>query len=433
MSKNKYINTFNSFGSLIAGSSAGYFIVLLVSPIITRIYSPEEFGRFAVFGSIVAIFSIVASLSFEFGILGSLRRPLALRFSLAATLLASSILFVGLLASLALSVFGIVDFLLSPSEIVLAFVSCFIAVVTNISINSAIHANQSSVAARGAFLNLSMRSLLQVSFGYLFGGLNSLIYGDVVGRMIGLIAVERGTFRAALNGFFNYQKIIWKHIKGNASYVFYLTPANAIETALVWLIAPLFAIFYDPIVGGIVAMVQRLASAPLTIINQSLGQVFHHYASRMYQKDSMHIITNTLLIALFTLLLLVGMMLFFWFYGEKISVIIFGDQWGGAGYVMFMFLPLYYLYFLSLITNRLLIIMSRTYIKLIASVFHLILLLGVLPFANLLGLDWVGGMTMLVSCLVCSHLLGFVIVLVLIRSYPHPGSFVLDKLFLKRI
>jgi O-antigen/teichoic acid export membrane protein len=278
-----------------------------------------------------------------------------------------------------------------------------------------------------------MRSLLQVGFGYLFGGLSSLIYGDVVGRLIGWMAVERGSFRAALMGFFSYRKIIWKHIKSNASYVFFLTPANAIETALVWLLAPLFTIFYDPIIGGIVAMVQRLASAPLTIINQSLGQVFHHYASRVYEKDSILIIRNTLLITFFTMPLLVGMMLIFWFYGEKISIIIFGDQWGSAGYVMFIFLPLYYVYFLSLITNRLLMIMSRTYIKLIASIFHLILLLGVLPFANWLGLDWVGGMMMLASCLTCSHLLVFIIVLLLIRSYPHPGSFGLDKFFSKRI
>ena len=76
-------NLLGSFGRLAAGSTFGYVLALLVSPIITRIYSPEEFGRFAVFGSIVAIFSIVATLSFEFGILGSLRRPLALRFSLA--------------------------------------------------------------------------------------------------------------------------------------------------------------------------------------------------------------------------------------------------------------------------------------------------------------------------------------------------------------
>ena len=41
----------------------------------------------------------------------------------------------------------------------------------------------------------------------------------------------------------------------------------------------------------------------------------------------------------------------------------------------------------NIITNILLMIMSRTYIKLIAFIFHQILLLGFLPFANFLGLN----------------------------------------------
>lgn len=124
-------------------------------------------------------------------------------------------------------------------------------------------------------------------------------------------------------------------------------------------------------------------------------------------------------------------MTIFWIYGEKISILVFGDQWGGAGYVMFMFLPLYYVYFLSLITNRLLMIMSRTYIKLIASFFHLLLLLGSLPLAIHMGLDWKGGMSILISALNFSHLLVFIIVLLLVRKCPNPGSFILDKFFIK--
>lgn len=432
MSKKNHINILKSFGSLITGSVSGYFLVLLVSPIITRIYSPEEFGRFAVFGSIVAIFSIITTLSFEFGILGSLSRTLALRFSLVATLVSALLLLIGLLISFALSLLGVVDFLLSPAELLLAFVSCFIAVITNIAINMAIHSNHSAVAARGTFFNLSMRSLLQVGFGYSFGGLIGLIYGDVIGRLIGWFAVERGSFRVAIKGFLSYRKIVWNHIKNNASYIFFLTPANAVETALVWLLAPLFTIFYDPFVGGVVAMIQRLASAPLTIINQSLGQVFHHFAAKEYGGNSLKIVRYTLHITFFTLPLLGLLMAIFWAYGEKISILVFGDQWSGAGYVMFMFLPLYYVYFLSLITNRLLMIMSRAYIKLIASILHLFLLLGSLPLAIYMGLDWKGGMSILIGSLTLSHLMTFIIVLLLVQKCAHPGSFVLDKFFSKR-
>jgi len=428
-SQNSFLS---SFGRLVAGSSIGYILVLLVSPIITRIYTPEEFGRFSVFSSIVAIFSIIATLSFEFGILGASRRSLALRFSMAATFLAALILFMGLLIALSLTHFSVIDLLLSPLEIFLAFISCFIAILTNIFINTAIHSNNSAIAARGTFLNLSMRSFLQVGFGYLLGGLHSLIYGDLIGRLIGLIAVKPPPFRSALKSFFDYRNIIWKHIKSNTSYIIYLTPANAMETSLVWLFAPLFTIFYDPLIGGVVAIVQRLAFAPLTIINQSLGQVFHRYASKVYKKNPIQIIRNIIFISFSAFPLLVILMFIFWVYGEKFSILIFGSQWGDVGRVIFIFLPLYFIYFLSLITNRLLIVMSRTYIKLISSIINLIVLLGVLPLASALSLDWVSGMILLTACLSCSHLLVFIITLILVKNYSQSGSFILDHFFIRK-
>lgn len=71
-------------GKLAVGSVGGYTIVLLLSPVMTRLYTPEEFGQFAIFSSIVAVASVFMSLSLELGILSAKRRSEASRYAFLA-------------------------------------------------------------------------------------------------------------------------------------------------------------------------------------------------------------------------------------------------------------------------------------------------------------------------------------------------------------
>ena len=55
--------------SLLAGGAvAGQAIIVAASPILTRLYSPEDFGVLAVFASLLSILSIVASLRYQLAI-----------------------------------------------------------------------------------------------------------------------------------------------------------------------------------------------------------------------------------------------------------------------------------------------------------------------------------------------------------------------------
>ena len=53
---------------LVGGTISAQVIVLLASPILTRIYSPEEFGILSVYSAILAFFTIFASLRYELAI-----------------------------------------------------------------------------------------------------------------------------------------------------------------------------------------------------------------------------------------------------------------------------------------------------------------------------------------------------------------------------
>ncbi|MGQ9623675.1 MAG: lipopolysaccharide biosynthesis protein, partial [Candidatus Caldatribacteriaceae bacterium] len=53
---------------LAGGTALGQAVTVLVSPILTRLYSPEDFGVFGVYASLLGIVAVIASLRYEYAI-----------------------------------------------------------------------------------------------------------------------------------------------------------------------------------------------------------------------------------------------------------------------------------------------------------------------------------------------------------------------------
>jgi O-antigen/teichoic acid export membrane protein len=56
-----------NIATLAAGTAIGQSIATLASPVLTRLYSPSDFGVFAVYASIIGIIGSVASLNMNAG------------------------------------------------------------------------------------------------------------------------------------------------------------------------------------------------------------------------------------------------------------------------------------------------------------------------------------------------------------------------------
>ena len=63
--KNSFIN---NVSTLIAGTSVAQLIPILISPILTRIYSPEDFGLYATIVAISSVCAISSCLRYEYAI-----------------------------------------------------------------------------------------------------------------------------------------------------------------------------------------------------------------------------------------------------------------------------------------------------------------------------------------------------------------------------
>ena len=92
----------HSVAKLAGGTAVSRLLVLMAAPLLTRIYTPDDFGVLAVYGSIVNIAVVLSSLRFEFAI------PLPEQDDIAANLMA--VAFVVLLSWTTLIGFGTLVF-----------------------------------------------------------------------------------------------------------------------------------------------------------------------------------------------------------------------------------------------------------------------------------------------------------------------------------
>jgi O-antigen/teichoic acid export membrane protein len=392
----------SALGKLISGSVFGYGLVLLLSPVLTRLYSPTEFGTFAVFGAFVAISSIFMAFSLELGILSVRSKGGAINFGIAATAVA---ILIGLGLTTALTLYILLggSLPLPAWSLYLAVSSCFMAVMTSIGVNWSIRSENPGIAARATFTSLAGRSGMQAGLGIGPGGLEGLVIGEVLGRLLGWMMSEQGIFKLALTKMRRTPLAILKLVERHKSYPLLVTPGMAIDSALVWLPAPLFALMFDPLVGGFIALIQRLGSAPLTIANQSVVQLFHREASRILGTQNHRILRSVLKAVFATLPLLAGIGFLLWLYGENLAIAAFGAHWAGAEYVALILLPLYYVQLISLLTNRLILIMGMMRLKFLGSVLHLIILLITIFGGALAGLSWKAALVAFSVSLCVSH------------------------------
>ena len=54
-----------SVSVLVGGTAAGQIIVMAASPILTRLYSPEDFGLLSVYAGLLGILGVIASLRYQ--------------------------------------------------------------------------------------------------------------------------------------------------------------------------------------------------------------------------------------------------------------------------------------------------------------------------------------------------------------------------------
>jgi hypothetical protein len=194
------------------------------------------------------------------------------------------------------------------------------------------------------------------------------------------------------------------------------------ENFLVWLPAPIFAFTFGAEVGGLVALVQRFVSVPLTIANQSIAALFHREFVGRSEEQTATI--RKMLIGMAAVVGATSMPLSAVIErrgSELASVVFGGEQWSGVATVTAAFIPICAAQFICLFTDRILLIIGRNDLKLIFLMFALLIGGMVIIVSSSLGWAWQTAMWAYAGSQTLVYLLLFFTVIRASESYSGSG------------
>lgn len=337
MGKNDSVNkkTFGrDVGKLVSGTVIAQAIALLITPVITRIFSPSIYGVASVFTSIVAIITVIACMRYELAIL----LPKDDKDAGAIFLLCLIILFcVSLLCIPFLFIFGDTIAELLGNKAVKEYL---FLIPLAVFIDGLYLALRYWNTRRKRFGTQATTQALQslgsngLKLGFGTAGLMfpaSLILGDILGKGAGTAVLVAQAVRNDLKLIaesFSPKNIKRQMIRYRRFPL--LDSCSSFINTLSWQMPVLLLTsFFSPAVAAFYTLGFQIVQAPLNLVGGSVSQVFFQRLSVAKHDGTMGEITSDicslmLLVSVFPCLLL-------FMVGGDLFSLIFGNEWKEAG------------------------------------------------------------------------------------------------------
>ncbi|MGE4511693.1 MAG: lipopolysaccharide biosynthesis protein [Sulfurimonadaceae bacterium] len=326
--------------TLMTGTTIAQAIPIAISPILTRIYTPEDFGVLALFVAITAIFGSIANGRYELAIMLPKKDEDAINiFALGFIIVSCLSLFL-----LVLVIFFNDYFtnLLGNDEIGfwLYFIplTVFFTGLWNI-LNYFNNRRKNYKDLRNATILKSIVSaVVQLSIGFVKQGPTGLITATIVPQFLANTRLLKNIFKdKILISKISKVKVIAlaKRYRDFPKFSSWAALANSSSQNLTNI---LISAFFGITTLGFYSLVYRVLGIPTTLIGSSIGQVFFQQASHVKHsnKNVMNIFVSTL-----KKLIILSMLLYIplFFVVSDVFTLVFGEKWSIAGEYAQLLLP----------------------------------------------------------------------------------------------
>lgn len=333
--------------AIFTGTALAQLVPLLVSPILTRLYSPELFGIFASFVAISTIIGSIASLRYEVSI------PLPKRIKHAYAISHIAITFI--VATTVLSFLGLwfyyddlVNILKDDAFIWLFFIPLTVFFIGTNQVVSYLSNREKLfyALAKNRVVQSLTTSASQLGLFFI-----QPYYGLALGFITGIIISTYNLTRITLW----HKRSLYKRTNHRVyrtlahkykNFALYDTPTVLLNIAVNQLPTILFTTIFSPAVAGFYYLTQRVLQAPISLISGSVLEVFKEKAASDYRSlgNAASIYKKT-----FILLILISLppSILLYFYVTDIFIFFFGQQWATAGSYAEIMLPALFLRFIA--------------------------------------------------------------------------------------
>jgi len=371
---------------LTIGTTIAQIIPIAISPVLTRLYTPNEYGLLAVFISIATLFGIIATARYEMAIVLPESDSTAINIAALSCIITIFMSFISFLAVF----FGnkiLSDFFKSPDIskwLILVPISVFFTGAYQIINYWTIRTKQ--------FKNLSISKISQtvtgtganIGFGFLNLGTFGLIAGGILGQIVSTIVLFFQSLKSLSS---NFKFVSFNEIKNQAKIHSDFPRVNSIQAFLdvfrdsltIFLISYLF----NSHILGLYSFTLRILKAPSGLIGSSVAQVFFQKAAQISNSgESLDKITKKIIVRL--ALIALPLFLILAFFAPLLFEFIFGAKWKEAGIYTQILSPWLFFIFISSPISQIPVILGKQKQSFRLSIVGSSLLIGTLLFGGII-------------------------------------------------
>jgi len=369
---------------LSGGSAIGHLFTLAVSPLLTRLYGPTDFGALGLFTSYLAVTGSAVALQYEASIVSAASDDDAAYLMFAGTILtiptsilAGSILWV--LARFSLLGFGGLHWYV---PVLLSFVMCFVGVFLVLRYWN-LRKQEFGEVSRAVVAQSAARALLQTAAGALHFHDAGLILGETLGRAAGMgklfsNAIPQLRHSAERFQWSECRRVLWR----NRKFPLFSLPSSLMDALCVSLALPLIIRQYGAAAGGYYSLVWRAIALPSVLITLAVADTFHSQIA-ICARESPEKVLSMFMRTSLTLLaagLIPSLVLVFW--GQPLFRTAFGERWATSGVMAGLIAPWFLAQFVTNPVSRVVLVLSGQETKLAWDVLCLISIPAVFYFAR---------------------------------------------------
>jgi O-antigen/teichoic acid export membrane protein len=316
---------------LLTGTGISQVIPILVSPILTRIYSPNDFGLLGLYVAFSSVLAVFSSCRYDLAIIEPKFHIDAKRLVVISIIL--SFLFSFLLLILIVFYNQSIANLLRSKDITnwLYLIPISVFVLSCYSIFS-LWLNRKKKYKEMSVNRVISSTLISV-FSLFLGIVNLFQGGLIIGLIFGQVITTYLLFRNNYENTFVYShqktKVLLKKYIHYPKYLLPSTFAGEISSN-----APiiLISIFYSSSITGFFSLASRVVSMPFSLIGNSIGEVYRQKAAEEYNSfgNCKLLYLETLKKMFFFSLVPFFLLLFF---GKYLFSFVFGNEWVTSGII----------------------------------------------------------------------------------------------------
>ncbi len=319
---------------MVAGTGISQLILILASPILTRLYDPQALGALGLFMSFVAIITICSGLRYELAIV------LPNRDSEANEILQLTLFFNVLISIASIIIFLIYGMISAELELNNSLGWYIYLIPFSIFLSSAYQSlsfwmnrkNKFSIISLSKIIQSCVVVIFQILLGYiLIGGFQGLIMGSLFGQFTAFLLFFLNLEKQTLKEIFIPKKSLFNVLKKYIRFPKFSMPGAVINTITTEFPVLIITYTFGLIVTGPFNLAVRVVGLPITVIS---GAVYQVLVSRVAELDRENFkLIEPLILKIFAILFVPAIIICFIFSGflPDLFSFVFGNNWRFAG------------------------------------------------------------------------------------------------------